>query len=95
MTQREFTKAYVEFKIKFPDFKNSFVLMDTKNEIHNATEGDAIQLIQAMIEVSSNNPMMYAVFLTVGEYLRSTLSQKEIQGLTKIHLEKLTKENVN
>jgi hypothetical protein len=95
MTEKQFTKAYQEFKDKFPNFKNSFVLVDTSDELHNASEGDAIEVIKCMIELSMKNPLIHAIMLTTGEYLRSELSASEINTLTKAHLERVTKESVN
>lgn len=95
MTQKEFTQAYLEFRKKFPNFKNSFVLIDTSAELHNASEGDALEVIKCMIELANKNPLFHAVFLTVGEFLRSDLSASEINSLTKLHLEKVTRENAN
>lgn len=95
MTNKEFHKAYMELKDKFPDFKNSLVIIDTKKELHNATEGDAIELIQALAHIANDDRVMFAVLLTVGEYLRSKLDQDEINGLTKLHLKRMINENIN
>jgi hypothetical protein len=95
MTEKDFTQAYQEFKSKFPNFKNSFVLIDTSEELHNASEGDALEVIKCMIELSEKNPIIYAVILTAGEYLRSELSASDINNLTRVHLERFTKERVN
>jgi hypothetical protein len=95
MTEKQFVKAYEEFKSNFPDFKNSFILVETTNELHNASEGDAIQVIKCMIDLADKNPLIHAIILTVGEYLRSELSASEINSLTRLHLERVTKDSVN
>jgi hypothetical protein len=95
MTEKQFVKAYEEFKSKFPDFKNSFIIVETSNELHNASEGDAIQVIKCMIDLADKNPIVHAILLTTGEYLRSELSASEINSLTKAHLERVTKDSVN
>lgn len=95
MTQKEFVQAYKEFKIKFPDFKNSFIIVETTNELHNASEGDAIEVIKCMIDLGNKNKLIHAILLTTGEYLRSELSASEINSLTRAHLERVTKDILN
>lgn len=95
MADKKFLQAYMELKDKFPDFKNSFVIIDTKKELHNAFEGDALELIQSLCHIANDDRVMFAVLLTVGEYLRSKLDQDEINGLTKLHLKRMINENIN
>ena len=95
MTEKEFIKLYNEFKLKFPKLNNSFVLLDTGKELHTASEGNALEVIKSIVELSNNNEVFFSIFLTVGEYLSSTLDNKQIQGLTRINLEKFTRENSN
>jgi len=95
MTEKEFIKLYNEFKLKFPKLNNSFVLLDTGKELHTASEGNALEVIKSIVELSNNNEVFFSIFLTVGEYLRTTLDNNQIQSLTRINLEKFTRENSN
>jgi hypothetical protein len=95
MTEKEFIDTYNNFKESFPNLKNSFLLVDTGKALHVAGEGDALELIKSLIQLCNNNDSFFSMFLTVGEYLRSSLSNQQIKSLTKLNLEKFTKENSN
>jgi len=95
MTEKQFTEETKIYKAKFKNLKSSIILTDADGELYTAVQGNPINIIKTLVELSESDPYFMSVFLTVGEYLRAKLSKEQRHVLTKINLKKSLDENAN
>ncbi len=95
MKNKEFHAILKDFKYKFPNLQNSIIFMESNGDIYSALEGDVIGTIRTLIDSAKSDPLQFSILLTVGEVLRSELTEDKIKSLTKIHLQKSLEKNVN
>jgi len=95
MKNKEFEQACKEFKQKFPKLQNSVIFIENDDDIHSALEGDIIGTIRTLVDSANADSLQFSILLSVGEMLRSKLSEDKINGLTKMHLKKSLEKNVN
>jgi hypothetical protein len=48
-----------------------------------------------MVDSATNDPLQFSILLTVGEMLRTELTEDKVKSLTKMHLKKSLEKNVN
>ena len=95
MTENQFKEETKLFKDKFKNLKTSIILTDADGEFYTAVQGNPIHVIKNLVELAVSDPYFMSIFLSVGEFLRTELSSKQINGLTKIQLKNSLGKNAN
>lgn len=88
MNKNQFKEETKLFKEKFKNIKTSIIISHADGELNTAAEGNPLYIIKTLVELSMNDPYYMSIFLSVGEFLRYTLSSEQINGLTRLSLKK-------
>ena len=96
MGNAEFTKLWNDICAKFPQLEGAYMIVVNDGDIHQATKGDVLTIMKAIIECGMEDDIIMSIFITIGEMLKSKIGDKDFESnLRKLFLEKKLNVSVN
>lgn len=95
MTNKEFTKAIKEFHSHFPKLETTVLIVDNGGDVLSSVYGDDIEIIKSIIDAAMADQRHFSIFLAVGEMLRNSLTDPQVEGLNKYHLNDAIEKKLN